>query len=147
MVVPTLGEIVREFRAARNMSRPVFAQRAKVHPSTVYNIEKGLTDNLRTEQFERVASVMGTDAEALRQRIIGASPLVLSEELTAKIREFSAREERDPLEWLTWAVNDAEPPKPGEKRVKAPNVAKVPRRGEHRHPPTADKPGHAAANS
>lgn len=41
--VPTLGEIVREFREARNLSQAIFSRRAGVNPSTIYNIEKDRT--------------------------------------------------------------------------------------------------------
>lgn len=101
MPVPTLGEIVLEFRTARNISRPVFAQRAKVHPSTLYNIEKGLTDNLRTEQFERVAGVMGIDAETLKKMVSGAdAPMTLPADLASRIRQRAEQSGYSTLEWI-----------------------------------------------
>src|SRR5687767_11660057 len=67
--IQTLGNLISEFRAARNVSRAAFARKAQVDPSTIYNIERGKTQGLRTEQFAAVAAVMGKTAEELTAEI------------------------------------------------------------------------------
>lgn len=146
--MPSFGEVLRQVRKARRLSQDRLGAKAGLNGQTISNIETGNIEAPRGETYEAIAAALEMTPQELDELWMEtAGRMILSEELTAKIREFAAREERDPLEFLEAAVADAEPTKPGEKRGGTKKIARVPRRAAGRLPPTADKSGHAAANS
>lgn len=135
--VATFGEWLLERRRGLGIRhRKDFADRAGIADTLVWEIEtgKGKPFHERRDVIRRaVARTLGVPLDALDAFSRGEraaptdddTPLVLSVELSRKIREFSSRENRDPLDWLAAAVTRAEPPKPGETPAFHPAVRTV----------------------
>jgi transcriptional regulator with XRE-family HTH domain len=110
MSVPTLGEVIREYRAGRSMSQAALARVAGVESQTISNIETGKTKGLRSDQFAAVAKAMGLTAEELTSRVSNGTgriaaeegPVTLDESLSRTVRLLAA-EEGIPAE--TWVLH------------------------------------------
>lgn len=124
--VATFGEWMLERRRVLGIRhRKDFADRAGVADTLLWELEtgKGKPFHQRRDVIRRaVASTLLVPIDALDAFSRGErgaptdddTPIVLNAELSRRIREFSSRENRDPLDWLSAAVTRAEPPKPGE---------------------------------
>lgn len=104
--VPTLGEIIRQYREARGMSQAVLARGAKVEGQTISNIETGATKTMRYEKLERVAKMMGTTPEELlRQANTTGGPLELPPSLADRVRADAAEQGKEPVEYVSFLVD------------------------------------------